>query len=646
MVGVGLTSSPPTHARTQNRLAQTPQMGWNTYNHYGCSPNEAIVHSNSQALVDLGLASLGYRYVTTDCGWTVADRLPNGSLTWDSTRFPSGFPALGQYLHGLGLLFGVYQDAGILLCGSPPNQIGSLYHELQDAQTFASWGVDSLKYDNCYSDAATNYPNVNYAPSTSPEPRYANMSNALSQQDRAILFQVCEWGVDFPAAWAPSLGNSWRIGNDISSSWTSIYRLVNQIAPQTDFAGPGQWPDLDMLEVGNNVYSTAEEQTHFSLWAILKSPLVIGAALKDAATSINEESLAILKQKDVISYNQDELSVSANLSRRYTEDEYDVWSGPLSGKRIVAALVNWADEKRYLTIALPDIGIQYAGMVKDIWKNVTIQDVKTSYTAEVEAHGTMLLELQNTTSLGEYSTNIFGTSTGNSTTFEAIYGLTDSSNYTLSITFISTNSASEVMTVKSSASSQTSTVTVAPNTASVSLPITLNAGTTNSLTIHHQLSIESISITPPEGTYYSNTKFTTTGYATSTACGIGYCAPVGSKIGYIRPGGTAVTAISATSAGTKFVEIDYINNEISFWSGWNARNITVTINGGTPTRLEVPMSGRHSELFGPGRGWWDTATLGVLTNGWVQGENEVVIGNDGGAGYSLYAADFVGLRVY
>lgn len=238
------------------------------------------------------------------------------------------------------------------------------------------------------------------------------MSNALSQQDRAILFQVCEWGVDFPAAWAPSLGNSWRIGNDISSSWTSIYRLVNQIAPQTDFAGPGQWPDLDMLEVGNNVYSTAEEQTHFSLWAILKSPLVIGAALKDAATSINEESLAILKQKDVISYNQDELSVSANLSRRYTEDEYDVWSGPLSGKRIVAALVNWADEKRYLTIALPDIGIQYAGMVKDIWKNVTIQDVKTSYTAEVEAHGTMLLELQNTTSLGEYSTNIFGTSTG------------------------------------------------------------------------------------------------------------------------------------------------------------------------------------------------------------------------------------------
>lgn len=272
--------------------------------------------------------------------------------------------------------------------------------------------TDNTIDDNCYSDAATNYPNVNYAPSTSPEPRYANMSNALLQQDREILFQICDWGVDFPAAWAPSLGNSWRIGNDISSSWSSIYRLVNQIAPQTDFAGPGQWPDLDMLEVGNNVYTSAEEQTHFSLWAILKSPLVIGAALKDTATSINAASLEILKQQDVISYNQDELGVSANLSRRYTEDAYDVWSGPLSGERTVAALVNWADEKRNLTIDLPDIGIQYAGTVKDIWKNVTVHNVKTSYTTEIEAHGTMLLELQNTTPSGQYSSSIFGRSTG------------------------------------------------------------------------------------------------------------------------------------------------------------------------------------------------------------------------------------------
>jgi alpha-galactosidase len=238
------------------------------------------------------------------------------------------------------------------------------------------------------------------------------MSDALAQQNRTILYQICDWGVSFPAGWAPSLGNSWRIGNDISSSWSSIFRLANQAVPQTNFAGAGQWADMDMLEVGNGVYTTPEEQTHFSLWAILKSPLVIGAALKDDVTAISEESLGILMQEDVIGFNQDELGMMANLSRRYTEEEYDVWSGPLSGGRTVVALVNWADEARELTVSLPDVGIQYAATVKDIWNNVTVQSVKTSYTSQVQGHGTLLLELQDTDPSGQYNASVFGTSTG------------------------------------------------------------------------------------------------------------------------------------------------------------------------------------------------------------------------------------------
>lgn len=232
-------------------------------------------------------------------------------------------------------------------------------------------------------------------------------------------------------------------------------------------------------------------------------------------------------------------------------------------------------------------------------------------------------------------------------TFEAIYGLTDSSNYTLSITFASTNSTGEeIVYVVSSPSNQTSAITVPENTAAVSLSISLTASSTNTLAIQHQLPIESISITPPSGTFYPNTNFTTTGYATHTTCGEGFRLPVGSKIGYIGPGGTAVTSIPSTTAGTKYVEVYYINNDIAFTSGLNTRNITVTVNGGTPTRLDVPLSGRHSELFGPGLGWWDSATLGILTEGWTDGDNEVVVGNDGGAGLSLYGADFVGLTVY
>lgn len=253
---------------------------------------------------------------------------------------------------------------------------------------------------------------MNYAPSTSPSARYANMTKALAAQGRSVLFQICEWGVDFPALWAPALGHTWRIGNDIIPAWRAIYRTLNQAVPQTSFAGPGQWPDLDMLEVGNNILTTAEEQTHFSLWAILKSPLVIGGALKDDTTSMNAASLAILSNKDVVSFNQDSLGVSATLNRRWSEEGYEVWSGPLSGGRTVAALINWADTSRELTLNLPDVGIQSAGTLKNIWAGKTVSNVKSSYTATISAHGVMLVELSDTTPASTYSTAKFGTSKG------------------------------------------------------------------------------------------------------------------------------------------------------------------------------------------------------------------------------------------
>lgn len=166
--------------------------------------------------------------------------------------------------------------------------------------------------DNCFSDAGQGYPNTAYAPDASPEPNYVKMSNAILATGRAMVFQICDWGIDFPSGWAPALGNSWRIANDITQFFGTIPRILNQAAPQTSFAGPGQWLDLDMLEVGNNVFTIPEEQTHFSLWAIIKSPLVIGAALKDTLTSISSASLAILLNADVIGYNQDSLGVAAS----------------------------------------------------------------------------------------------------------------------------------------------------------------------------------------------------------------------------------------------------------------------------------------------------------------------------------------------
>jgi alpha-galactosidase len=238
------------------------------------------------------------------------------------------------------------------------------------------------------------------------------MTKALVAQNRAVLFQICEWGIDFPALWAPALGHTWRIGNDIIPAWRAIWRTLNQAVPQTSFAGPGQWPDLDMLEVGNDILTIPEEQTHFSLWAILKSPLVIGGALKDDLTSMNKDSLAILSNKDVIGFNQDSLGKSAELKRRWSEEGYEVWSGPLSNGRTVAALINWADESRRLTLNLPDIGVQFAGRVKDIWADKSVQNVKTSYTSTVQPHGVMLLELGDTIAAGSYNSNGFASVNG------------------------------------------------------------------------------------------------------------------------------------------------------------------------------------------------------------------------------------------
>jgi alpha-galactosidase len=504
--------------------------------------------------------------------------------------------------------------------------------------------------DNCYSAAKLGYPMVEYEPLVSPEPRFATISRALAQTGREILLYVCEWGIDFPAQWAPSLGQAWRIGNDIIPAWRAIFRTLNQAVPQTGFAGPGQWPDLDMLEVGNGVFTIPEEQTHFSLWAVLKSPLTIGAALRDDSTAISEASLGILRQADVVGFNQDALGVSASLRRRWTEDGYEVWSGPLSGGRTVAAVINWDGEERELSLDLPDVGLQHAGVVKDIWANSTARDVQTVYSSRVAAHGTMLLELDDRTPAGEYPSELFARTAGQETVFESVYASTSSSNYTITVMFATTSHKPCHFRVQTSASRRTFPGTVAPGQRQGSVTIPLSAGPSNQVRIAHDVPVSSIHITRPDGTYHPSTAFTLSGSAEMATCGRG-CEPVGSKVRYISPNGTARATVPASGSGTKYIELDYINNDVAFSSSWgwgqNSRNITVAVNDAAPVRLEVPLSGQHSELFSAGLGWWDTGRLGMAVDGWRDGANRVVIGNEGGAdGFEAFGADFVGLKLY
>jgi alpha-galactosidase len=512
--------------------------------------------------------------------------------------------------------------------------------------------------DNCYSEASAGYPNTDYTPSVSPAARFANMSAAIAATGRPMVYSICEWGLDFPSAWAPAIGNTWRITNDIIPSFGTIARILNQAVPQTSYAGPGHWLDLDMLEVGNDVFTAAEEQTHFSMWSIVKSPLIIGGRLNDTAGSITTSSLNILLNSDVISYNQDSLGVAASFVRRFTSAGYEIWSGPLSGSRVVVAVINLNNAATSLTLNLPDIGLQKATSVKNVWNAVTSTNVLTSYTATVAAHGTMLLELSGTTVAGRYvvadavtsgcvsnSTVLVNiNSIRTTTTFSHIYGATTSNNYTCVITFPRTSTTATAITVNGVA------YTLPANSLTLSVPLSLTASNANTVAVVSSITPSVLTITAPPATFYSSTSFALVGAATRTTCSTGLCAPVGSKIGYIDSSGSASLSVAAPSsavAGSKYATVYFINNDIAMTTSWttgtNTRNMTISVNGVT-TRIEVPLSGKSSELFSVGLGWQDTGLFNVLLPGWTTGTNTVLIQNVVG-GLVDYAADFVGLSV-
>lgn len=380
-----------------NGVAVTPPMGWNPYNAFLCTTIDTQYRAAAQSLISLGLSKLGYNYVNLDCGWQGKSRNATGGFTWDTSTIPGGIPALSTFIHNLGLKFGMYSDGGYFACdfvGGTAKYLGSLGHETSDANTFASWGADYLKYDNCYAVSQTDF--VNFNPPIQIQPHYTAMRDALSGTKRPIVFSICEWGVQDPARWpASAVGNSWRISNDIGppASWDNLFRIINQVVPITQFAGPGAWNDLDMLEVGNSGLSAAEQQTHFAFWAAAKSPLIISTDLTSAST----QTVNILKNPRIIALNQDTLGKSISFKRRYTND-HDVWAGPLADGSTVALIINWQSSSRSLTFNLADVGFASANAV-DLITGASLGRLTTTYTSTVAGHGSVVLKLSGGTPL-------------------------------------------------------------------------------------------------------------------------------------------------------------------------------------------------------------------------------------------------------
>ncbi|KAL1319093.1 hypothetical protein HN51_071381 [Arachis hypogaea] len=349
-------------------LGLTPPMGWNSWNHFDCQINEDLIRQTADAMVSTGLSALGYHYINIDDCWGELNRDSQGNLVAKASTFPSGIKALADYVHSKGLKLGIYSDAGNQTCSK--TMPGSLGHEVQDAKTFASWGVDYLKYDNC------NNNNI------SPKERYPRMSKALLNSGRSIFFSMCEWGLEDPAIWAPGVGNSWRTTGDIKDNWDSMTSLADQNDKWASHAGPGGWNDPDMLEIGNGGMTTEEYRAHFSIWALAKAPLLIGCDIR----ALDKTTKELLSNSEVIAVNQDKLGVQGKKVK--SNNGLEVWAGPLSGNKVAVILWNRSSSKAKVTASWSDLGLKSATSVhaRDLWEHSTTSSVSGEISAELDSH--------------------------------------------------------------------------------------------------------------------------------------------------------------------------------------------------------------------------------------------------------------------
>ncbi len=366
--------------RTANGLAQTPPMGWNSWNKFACNVNEAVIRKTADAMASNGMKAAGYEYIVIDDCWH-GMRDANGFITEDRTRFPGGLKALGDYIHAKGLKFGIYSDAGTKTCGGRP---GSQGHEYQDALQYARWGVDYLKYDWC----STGVRNA--------EEAYATMADALRATGRPILFSLCEWGNSRPWLWGAKIGNMWRTTGDITDKWEGkhgyswgVASIVDLNEPLWPFAGPGHWNDPDMLEVGNGGLSDTEYRAHFSLWAMMAAPLIAGNDVAGMSAATRD----ILLNKDVIAVDQDPLGAQGHRVAR--DGKQEVWAKPMADGGRTLLLWNRGEAPARIVADWAKLGLPTGVSLhaRDLWKHKDLGRLSKSYSAEVAPHGVVMIRL-------------------------------------------------------------------------------------------------------------------------------------------------------------------------------------------------------------------------------------------------------------
>lgn len=369
-------------------LAATPPMGWNSWNKFGCNVSEDMIKSMADAMVKSGMKDAGYQYVVIDDCWQVS-RDAHGDIVPDSQRFPSGIKALADYVHSLGLKFGIYSDAGSKTCAGRP---GGLGHEYQDALKYAAWGVDYLKYDWCNTTTQD------------AKASYANIRAALDAAGRPIVLSICEWGTAKPWLWgAEAGGNLWRTTGDITDKWEAkakwpdgsccalgVTGILDLQVGLESFAGPGHWNDPDMLEVGNGGMTDNEYRSHFSLWSILAAPLIAGNDLRDMRPEIRD----ILTNKEVIAINQDPLGRQGRRVRK--DGDLEVWAKQLKDGSRAVILFNRGATEQNSTVTWEEIGYpsHLTADVRDLWQHKELGHLASKFSVVVASHGVVMVTVK------------------------------------------------------------------------------------------------------------------------------------------------------------------------------------------------------------------------------------------------------------
>jgi alpha-galactosidase len=369
-------------------LALTPPMGWNSWNKFGCNVSENMIKNMADAVVKSGMKEAGYQYVNIDDCWQVS-RDTSGNIVVDPQRFPHGMKPVGDYIHSLGLKFGVYSDAGSKTCAGRP---GGLGHEYQDAIQYAAWGVDYLKYDWCSTT------------SQDAKASYANIRAALDAAGRPIVLSICEWGTAKPWLWGKEVGgNLWRTTGDIQDRWQGkhewkpgdccsygVLDIADADAGLNSYAGPGHWNDPDMLEVGNGGMTETEYRSHFSLWAILAAPLIAGNDLRD----MRPETHDILTNKEVIAVDQDAMG---RQGRKVSKNgDLEVWAKQLGDGSRAVILLNRSGTEQEITATWEDLGYpaHLSATVRDLWQHKDLGKFAGKFSAPVVSHGIVMVAVK------------------------------------------------------------------------------------------------------------------------------------------------------------------------------------------------------------------------------------------------------------